>query len=139
MPLVRVSALAGKSSPETKKKICQEIHEVMKRYTSAPDEAIWVVIDEVPADGLAALETASRYHLPHVAAAGLALVLSERAGRLALIAAALFLASVVCFSGSIYVAVLTGVKIPIAPIGGIGFMIGWLLLGISGWRAASRL
>jgi 4-oxalocrotonate tautomerase family enzyme len=51
MPLVRVSALAGKSSPETKKKICQEIHEVMKRYTSAPDEAIWVVIDEVPADG----------------------------------------------------------------------------------------
>jgi uncharacterized membrane protein YgdD (TMEM256/DUF423 family) len=96
-------------------------------------------LDEVPADGLAALETASRYHLPHVAAAGLALVLSERAGRLALIAAALFLASVVCFSGSIYVAVLTGVKIPIAPIGGIGFMIGWLLLGISGWRAASRL
>ena len=51
MPLVRVSALAGKSSPETKKQICQEIHEVMKRHTSAPDEAIWVVIDEVPADG----------------------------------------------------------------------------------------
>ena len=51
MPLVRVSSLTGKTSSETKKKICEEMHDVMKRHTSAPDEAIWVIIDEVAADG----------------------------------------------------------------------------------------
>lgn len=86
----------------------------------------------------AALETASRYHLAHVAAAGLALVLAERAGRLAMISAAVFLIAITCFSGSIYLGALTGLKIPVAPIGGIGFAIGWILLGVSGWRAASR-
>ena len=95
-------------------------------------------LDGLPAADQAALETASLYHLSHVVAAGLALVLAERAGRPALLAAAVFLFAIPCFSGSIYLGVLTGVRIPLAPLGGTAFMIGWLLLGFSGWRAASR-
>ena len=49
MPLVRVTAIAG-VSPETKKKICQEMHEVIMRNTPAPSEAVWVIIDDVPAE-----------------------------------------------------------------------------------------
>jgi uncharacterized membrane protein YgdD (TMEM256/DUF423 family) len=94
-------------------------------------------LDGLPASDQAALETASRYHLAHVVAAGLALILAERAGRLAMFAAIVFLGAILCFSGSIYLDVLAGIKIPTAPVGGTGFMIGWLLLGAGGWRAAS--
>ena len=47
MPLVRVSSIGGKLSPEKKKKICQEMHDVMMRNTQSPSEAVWVIIDEV--------------------------------------------------------------------------------------------
>jgi 4-oxalocrotonate tautomerase family enzyme len=51
MPLVRISSITGKMSSETKKQICQEMHDVMMRHTKAPDEAVWVIIDEVSEDG----------------------------------------------------------------------------------------
>ncbi len=96
-------------------------------------------LDGADAVGRAAYETAVRYHLFHVLAAALALSLAERAGRIAPVTAALFLASVVCFSGSIYLDRLAGISMPVAPVGGIGFMIAWLMLGLGGWRwAASR-
>ncbi len=50
MPLVRITAVAGSISPETKKKICQEMHEVISRNTLAPSEVVWVVFDDVPAE-----------------------------------------------------------------------------------------
>lgn len=95
-------------------------------------------VEGLPATDQAALEIATRYHLTHVVAAGLALVLAERAGRLAILAAIVFLGAILCFSGSIYLGVLADITIPVAPVGGTGFMIGWLLLGAGGWRAASR-
>jgi uncharacterized membrane protein YgdD (TMEM256/DUF423 family) len=85
------------------------------------------------------LDTASRYHLAHVAASGIALLLVDRAGRLAMASAILFLIAVFCFCGSIYLRVLTGTEIPAAPVGGIGFMIAWILLGVSGWHASTQL
>jgi len=57
MPLVRVYAIADRLTPETKKKICQEMHDVIMRNTPSPSEAVWVMIDEVPADGWMIHET----------------------------------------------------------------------------------
>ena len=102
-----------------------------------------IVLGAIGAHGLnaaseierAAFETAVRYHLLHTVTAALTLTLAGRAGRLAGIAAVLFLAAIVLFSGSIYLGALTTMQLPLAPVGGIGFMLGWLLLGICGWRA----
>ena len=51
----------------------------------------------------------------------------------------LLLAGIIMFSGSLYALVLTGTK-PlgiITPIGGVAFLVGWLLLALSAWRDAS--
>ncbi|MDE0808875.1 MAG: DUF423 domain-containing protein [Alphaproteobacteria bacterium] len=96
------------------------------------------VLKDPPGGEIAAFETGVRYHLIHAIAAGLALVLAERAGGLAVAAACVFLVSIVCFSGSIYLGVLADTRIPVAPVGGVGFISGWLLLGVAGWRATSK-
>lgn len=46
MPLVRVSSFG--LSPETKKKIAKEMHDVIMNNTAAPEEAVWVMFDDVP-------------------------------------------------------------------------------------------
>ncbi len=48
MPLVRISTRADKLSPEKKKRLCQNILEVMLQHTTAPPEAVSVIIDEIP-------------------------------------------------------------------------------------------
>ena len=48
MPLVRISPRADKLSPEKKKRLCQNILEVMLQHTTAPPEAVSVIIDEIP-------------------------------------------------------------------------------------------
>ena len=48
MPLVRISTRADKLSPVKKKKLCQDILKVMLKHTTAPPEAVSVIIDEVP-------------------------------------------------------------------------------------------
>ena len=53
--------------------------------------------------------------------------------------AALFFAlGIVCFSGSLYVLALTGIKWfgPITPIGGVFFIFGWVALIVAAWRSA---
>jgi len=57
MPLVRISAISEKMSPEKKKKICQEMHEVMMRNTSAPSEAVWIMFDDILAENWMIHET----------------------------------------------------------------------------------
>ncbi|GMW07557.1 MAG: hypothetical protein AMXMBFR8_23530 [Nevskiales bacterium] len=54
-------------------------------------------------------------------------------------AAALFLAGLVLFSGSIYAEVLGAPQTigGVAPLGGSSFMLGWLLLGIAGFRTGA--
>jgi len=83
---------------------------------------------------LATFETAARYHLVHALAALLA---ADRAGRsagsLAAAAAACFLGGVVLFSGSLYALALGGPTVlgAITPFGGLAFILGWLLLGLT--------
>ncbi|WP_419208848.1 DUF423 domain-containing protein [Photobacterium leiognathi subsp. mandapamensis] len=53
--------------------------------------------------------------------------------------AALFFAiGIICFSGSLYALALTGIKWfgPITPMGGVCFIIGWVMLAIATWRSA---
>jgi uncharacterized membrane protein YgdD (TMEM256/DUF423 family) len=83
-----------------------------------------------------AFEIAIRYHLAHVVAGAVALVLARGGDRIALATAWIFLIAIMLFSGSIYLKQLAAVHIPTAPLGGVGFMVGWLLLGFSGWRSA---
>jgi uncharacterized membrane protein YgdD (TMEM256/DUF423 family) len=49
-----------------------------------------------------------------------------------------FIAGIVLFSGSLYVVSLAGIRWmgAVTPVGGLAFMIGWLLLGWGVWRAA---
>ena len=48
MPLVRISTRADKLSPDKKKRLCKDILDVMLKHTTAPPEAVSVIIDEVP-------------------------------------------------------------------------------------------
>lgn len=92
------------------------------------------------ADGaqrLAWWETGSRYHLWHALAVGLAAVLAGQVqSPLPKVAAALFLAGIVLFSGSLYVMALSGIRWlgAVTPIGGISLLLGWTLLGLAGRR-----
>jgi uncharacterized membrane protein YgdD (TMEM256/DUF423 family) len=49
----------------------------------------------------------------------------------------LFLAGIVVFSGSLYLLSLTGQRWlgAITPLGGVAFMLGWLMLAWSAWKA----
>ena len=65
-------------------------------------------------------------------------VWAQRGGQLADLAGAAFLARSILFCGSVYLLGLTGISLgPVAPIGGVLLMLGWLLLAVSAWRAAS--
>ena len=84
------------------------------------------------ADMLSVFDTAARYHLIHAVAMGLAALAGESkaATRPAGIAAGLFLAGMVLFSGSLYLLVLTGNTAFgwVTPFGGLAFIAGWLAL-----------
>lgn len=89
---------------------------------------------------LDAWETATQYHLLHaIALPGLAALAQCCNLRYAQTIARLWLCGVVFFSGSIYVLALTGLKMlgPVTPIGGLLFIVGWVLLGVSAFRSTS--
>ena len=47
----------------------------------------------------------------------------------------LFLAGIVCFSGSLYLMAFTGANLGyVTPLGGIAFMAGWFVMAIGVWR-----
>ena len=56
-------------------------------------------------------------------------------------AGALFLTGILLFSGSLYLLALSGVKNwgAITPLGGMAFLLGWILLGLGVMRAGSRI
>jgi len=83
-------------------------------------------------------ETGVRYHLFHaLGLLGVAAVELRIGGRPLRAAGWAFALGVALFSGSLYVLALTGQKWlgMIAPIGGLAFMVGWLLVAVSGWRS----
>lgn len=86
----------------------------------------------VDADMLIVWQTSVQYHLVHALGLLLIGILCNLLPELSLVRAAgwTLLIGIVLFSGSLYAMVLSGVK-PlgiITPLGGIAFLIGWLLL-----------
>lgn len=89
------------------------------------------------AQRLAWWDTGSRYHLVHALAVGLAAALGAHVrSPLPRVAAALFLAGIVLFSGSLYVMGLTGLRWlgAITPFGGFSMLLGWTFLALAGRR-----
>ncbi|AFY39237.1 protein of unknown function DUF423 [[Leptolyngbya] sp. PCC 7376] len=87
-------------------------------------------------------ETGAKYQMYHAIAllfVGL-LALQESMPQAWLNAAGIgFIVGTVLFSGSLYTLSLSGVKIlgAITPLGGVGFLIGWICLAIAGWSQVS--
>lgn len=87
-------------------------------------------------------KTASLYHLIH----GLAIVCLAPLGALGFVpstplkrVAGLFIFGVVVFSGSLYLLAITEIRWlgAITPIGGLSFIVGWLILGLSTLKSAN--
>lgn len=79
-------------------------------------------------------ETAASYHLVHaLALVACALVLRRRDSRSARVAAGLFAAGILVFSGSLYVLAVTGIGWlgAVTPFGGISFLAGWIALAVA--------
>lgn len=88
-------------------------------------------------DMLAVYETGARYHLAH--ALGLLVVglTAERHPSPALDAVGwLFMTGITLFSGSLYALAITGNKTlgMITPLGGVSWIIGWIVLGFAAQR-----
>lgn len=85
----------------------------------------------------ATYETAVQYHLLHT----LALLFVSSAIRrwpsnLARASGVFFALGIIIFSGSLYILSIFDLPImgAVAPIGGVAFIIGWLLLGLTAWQ-----
>ena len=95
----------------------------------------------VPPEMLSVWETSVFYHLVHALSLVLVSILCFLMPDVSLIRNAgwSFLVGILLFSGSLYGLVLTGVK-PlgiITPLGGVAFLVGWLLLAIAAWQYQS--
>lgn len=92
----------------------------------------------VDARGLEVFNTAVTYQVYHSLALILLAILAGFgcSRRLLSAAAGFFLAGILMFSGSLYLLVLTGAHWlgPVTPVGGLCFMIGWILVVITGVR-----
>lgn len=88
--------------------------------------------------GLEVFQTAVTYQVYHSLALILVAILPVAgfSRHLLGIAAGFFVVGILLFSGSLYLLVLTGIRWvgPVTPIGGICFMVGWILVAISGFR-----
>lgn len=88
---------------------------------------------------LAIFHTGVTYQLVHaLALIGVALLATQLQSRLVTWAGICFALGIVLFSGSLYVLTLTGISKlgMITPIGGLGFLAGWLCLGLAAWRVS---
>ncbi len=96
-------------------------------------------------EALASFEVGVRYQFIHALAIFAAVWLADRFGvRLPLTAGGFFIAGIVLFSGSIYLLAtrgLLGIESwrwlgPVTPLGGLCFIIGWVLLLVAALRSA---
>ncbi|MFE0555564.1 DUF423 domain-containing protein [Paenibacillus lautus] len=88
--------------------------------------------DKITPDELAIYETGVHYHMIHGLAVLIAGIVAKVLGesRKLFWAGTLFIAGTVIFSGSLYVLSISGIKWlgAITPIGGVSFIVGWLML-----------
>ena len=90
--------------------------------------------DVLDAHALKIFQTGARYHIYHALALGFAaFAMRDSAIKAAQISAALFLAGIVLFSGSLYVLALTGAHAAafVTPVGGLAFLAGWAALAVA--------
>ncbi len=83
---------------------------------------------------LSAFQTGVQYQFYHTLALLLLVVLYRQFQHgLLLWSYGFMLAGIICFSGSLYMLALTGIKFfgPITPLGGVFFMIGWGILFVT--------
>ena len=86
---------------------------------------------------LAIFHTGVLYQLIHaLAILGVAVLAAQLPGRLMTWAGFSFALGIVLFSGSLYLLTLTGISKRgiITPFGGLAFLVGWALLGLTAWR-----
>ena len=89
------------------------------------------------ADMLAIFEVGVRYHMVHaLALLAVAWAVSRWPESSAGTAGWAFIIGIVVFSGSLYILSFTGMRWlgAITPIGGVAFLLGWLILAWAAWR-----
>lgn len=94
----------------------------------------------LPQDLQVIFETGARYHMYHaLGLVAVGLLGHFRPSPLLSGAGWAMLAGIVLFSGSLYALALSGVRVlgAITPLGGLGFLAGWLLFAIAAWRTTT--
>ncbi len=94
--------------------------------------------DKLSPEYLAVFETAVRYQMYHaLGLIGLGLAATRIESPAIKIAGIAFLFGILLFSGSLYMLCLSGTRAwgMITPIGGVGFIIGWLALAFAALRS----
>lgn len=86
-------------------------------------------------DKIDVFQTGVHYHMIHAVALLVIALLSDKLGNNALVNAsgwAIFI-GIILFSGSLYALSTTGLKVfgPITPLGGLSFLVGWILLALA--------
>ncbi|RKG97990.1 DUF423 domain-containing protein [Corallococcus carmarthensis] len=92
----------------------------------------------LPQDLQLIFETGARYHMYHaLALVAVGLFGAVRPSALLSSAGWAMLVGIVLFSGSLYALALSGVRVlgAITPLGGLGFLVGWVLFAVAAWRA----
>jgi uncharacterized membrane protein YgdD (TMEM256/DUF423 family) len=89
-------------------------------------------------DMLNVYQTGVQYHMIHSIGLILIALLADKLGNSSLVNVsgwALFI-GIVLFSGSLYALSLSGIKVlgAITPLGGVGFLLGWILLSIAAMK-----
>jgi len=90
-------------------------------------------------DLLTIFETGARYHMYHsLGLIAIGLLMQLRPSPLLNGAGWAMLVGILLFSGSLYALALSGVRAlgAITPLGGLGFLVGWLLFALAAWRQA---
>ena len=85
-------------------------------------------------------ETGARYHMYHsLALIAVGLLAHLRPSPLLNGAGWAFVVGLVLFSGSLYALALSGIRVlgAITPLGGVGFLVGWVLFALAAWRQTS--
>lgn len=89
-------------------------------------------------DKLDVFQTGVHYHMIHAVALILIALMSEKLANSSMVNASgwFIFIGIILFSGSLYALSLTGLKFfgPITPLGGLSFLIGWVLLAIAAYK-----
>lgn len=88
-------------------------------------------------DMLTIFETGNRYQMYHsLGLLAVGLLAASRPSGLLNGAGWAMLVGILLFSGSLYALALSGIRVlgAITPLGGVGFLVGWVLFALAAWR-----